>query len=411
MSINFWKLLSGRALSTIGMSLYNVSLVWFIYHLTKNTFYTGLASFLVLAPMMFQFLAGPLIEHLDKKKLLWMTELGQVISVIAAYLLFTTLWHSIGSLLLLTPVVAVLSMFSNPAEMSLIPEFVNEDHYAAANTLMNVTYQTFTIIFTSLSGLLILFLSPLSIYLLSIFFNICSILIFFQINRNKSQQNLPSEHPYSLTNNLSSYWNNLTSGFQIVRHSFIVQFLPATIVANLTFGMLNATLPAYASWRGGPQWYGFYQSAETIGILIGSALAPALKKFPLGYLVILGFLMGGCSWLVSFFTSINSLSLILYAVSLIPTGMTNILFVAALQKAVSQKYLAQIYTIMISAGGCAMPLGSLIGGQLAQSAGLAPIFISIGASFVFVSLYWLIVPTLRRMPETNQLGSGQYTIQ
>jgi MFS family permease len=410
MSINFWKLLSGRALSTIGMSLYNVSLIWYIYHLTQNTFYTGLVGFLALAPMMFQFLVGPLVDRMNKKRLLWTTELGQIISVVITYFMFTVFWHSAIALIVLTPVVAVLGMFSNPAEMSLIPEFVQKGQYASANALMNVSYQAFSIIFTSLAGILIVFISPLTLYLLSILFNGCSIVCFLLIKRTMKTQKEPDKST-DLKKNLNEYWNNLTSGLKMVCSSFIIQFIPATVIANLVFGMLNATLPAYAAGRGGAQWYGFYQSAETIGILIGAATAPLFKKLSLGKLIIYGFFLSGITWLISYFTSFNSLSLILYAASLIPTGMTNILFVSALQKAVPQNHLAQIYTIMISAGGCAMPLGSLFGGQIAHLWGVGPIFISIGASFLFVSLYWLALPILRRMPEPDQLGIGAYTLE
>lgn len=410
MSVNFWKLLAGRSLSTIGMSLYTVSLIWYIYHLTQNTFYTGLVGFLALAPMMFQFLIGPLVDRMNKKRLLWTTELGQIVSVVLTYVMFTTFWHSAAALIVLTPIVAVLGMFSNPAEMSLIPEFVQEGQYASANALMNVSYQAFSIIFTSLAGILIIFISPLTLYLLSIFFNGCSIICFVLIKRTMRIQKEPDKLT-NLKENINEYWENLTSGLKMVCRSFIIQFIPATVIANLVFGMLNATLPAYAAERGGAQWYGFYQSAEAIGILIGAAAAPLFKKFSLGKLVIFGFFVSGITWLLSYFTSLNSLSLILYATSLIPIGMQNILFVSALQRAVPQTHLAQIYTIIISAGGCAMPLGSLFGGQIAHLWGVGPIFISIGTIFLLVSLYWLTLPILRRMPEPDELGTGAYALE
>lgn len=209
---------------------------------------------------------------------------------------------------------------------------------------------------------------------------------------------------------MKEYWKSLTGGILIFRKSFLSKFLPATIIANLVFGMLNAILPAYASARGGSQWYGFYQSAETIGIMVGAALAPLLKNIPLGKLTIGGFLFCGTTWLISFFSANNYLSILLYAVSLLATGVTNILFVSALQKAVPKEHLAQIYTILMSFGGCAMPLGSLAGGQIAHLWGVAPVFISIGLSFLFVSLYWTFQRILRYMPAAEQLGTGEYTI-
>ncbi|MDF2910265.1 MAG: major facilitator superfamily, partial [Sporolactobacillus laevolacticus] len=91
-------------------------------------------------------------------------------------------------------------------------------------------------------------------------------------------------------------------------------------------------------------------------------------------------------------------------------GVTNILFVSAMQKAVPQERLAQIYTILISFGGCAMPLGSLSGGQIAHLFGNTPIFLSVGVAFLFVSICWLSSKILRQIPATEHVGCGNYTI-
>jgi MFS family permease len=411
MSTEFWKLLSGHTFSTTGNCFYNVSLIWIIYHLTGNTFYTGLTGFLVLMPMMMQFLVGPLIEKFNKKKLLILTEAGQIITVITAFSLYNTIWHNVWALIFLTPIVAILSMFSNPAEMTLIPSFVNEEKYSAANSLMNVTYQTLSIISTSVVGVLLGFLNPLTLYIFSAVFNLCGAICFFTIHL-KTGENMKEDLPEKtgLLYELRIYRQSLIKGLNIVRSSFISSFIPATIIANLVLGMLNAVLPAYASDRGGSQWYGFYQSAETIGILVGSALAPALKNIPLGKLTINCFFFSSVAWIYSYFTANNTLSLILYAASLVAIGVTNILFVSAMQKAVPQEHLAQIYTILISFGGCAMPLGSLSGGQIAHLFGNTPIFLSVGVAFLFVSICWLSSKILRQIPATEHVGCGNYTI-
>lgn len=412
MSFNFWKLLSGRILSNIGDSFYNVSLIWLIYHITGNTFYTGLTGFLVLAPMMLQFLIGPLIERYNKKFLLIITESGQFITVAAAFILYQTVWPNVGALIFLTPVVAILTMFSNPAEMTLIPQFVRENKLAAANSLMNVTYQTLQIIFTSLVGVLLVFINPLLLYILSILFNAGSAICFSLIHLTaaKTFKHEKNSAVKGLAASFKNYIQTLTGGIQMVRKTFIAKLLPATIVANLVFGMLSAVLPAYASLRGGSQWFGFFQSSETAGLLAGAALAPLLKKIPLGRITIFGFMFSGLTWLTSFFSGNNLFSVILYAASFIAIGVTNILFISAIQRAVPQQSLAQIYTIIVSFGSCMTPVGSLAGGQIAQFWSVRPIFLSVGIALLLVSAYWSGQTLLRRMPPAEQLGNGIYSI-
>ncbi|WP_010631079.1 MFS transporter [Sporolactobacillus vineae] len=412
MSVNFWKLLSGRILSNIGDCFYNVSLIWLIYHLTGNTFYTGLTGFLVLAPMILQFLVGPLIEKFNKKLLLIATEAGQLVTVLAAFVLYETVWHHVGALIFLTPVVAFLTLFSNPAEMTLIPQFVDKNKLAAANSLMNVTYQTLQIVFTSLVGVLLIFISPLFLYIFSVLFNAGSALCFslIRLRSNKTPVTEQADSAAGLVSGFKNYRRSLAEGFQTVSQTFIGRLLPATVVANLVLGTLTAVLPAYASSRGGSQWFGFFQSAETAGLLAGAAMAPIMKNIPLGRMTIFGFTVSGLAWLVSFFSANNALSVLLYAFSFVPIGVTNILFVSAIQRAVPQQKLAQIYTIIVSIGAGMTPVGSLAGGELARIWSLTPVFISIGVTFLFVSAYWFGDALLRKMPPAEQLGTGNYTI-
>ncbi|RYL92823.1 MFS transporter [Sporolactobacillus sp. THM19-2] len=410
MTLNFWKLLSGRIFSNVGDCFFNVSLIWLIYHITGNTFYTGITGFLVLTPMMLQFLAGPLIEKFDKKKLLIATEAGQIMTVIAAFSLYTTVWHHVLAFIVFTPVVAILSLFSNPAEMTLIPRFVASQKLSSANALMNITYQTLQIVFTALVGAMLIFFNPLHLYLFSVLFNVCSAACFFLIRMDPRVIRHEDSDKKTLKDMLSDYTRSLVSGFTSVRQSFISRFIPATMICNMLFGMLNAVLPAYAEGCGGAQWFGFYQSAETLGMLAGAALAPVLKNIPLGKLTAGSFFISGIVWLFSYFTGNTIISLALYAASFPAIGVTNILFVTAIQRAVPGDQLAQVYTIIISAGSCAMPLGSLAGGQIAYLWGVTPAFTGLGLSFLFLSIYWFSQKILRHMPPADQLGTGAYTI-
>jgi Bacterial protein of unknown function (DUF894). len=412
MSTNFWKLLSGRAFSNIGVCFYNVSLIWLIYHITGNTFYTGLTGFLVFAPQMFQFLVGPIIETFDKKLLLILTEAGQLITVVAASILYSTVWQNVWALIFLTPVAAILTLFSNPAEMTLIPQFVDKNKLAAANSLMNVTYQTLQIVFTSLVGVLLVFINPLFLYIFSVLFNAGSALCFslIRLRSDKTQATEQDDSTGGLASGFRNYRRSLAEGFQIVHQTFLGRLLPATIIANLVLGTLIAVLPAYASSRGGSQWFGFFQSAETAGLLAGAAMAPIVKNIPLGRITVFGFMVSGLAWLVSFFSAYNALSISLYALSFFPIGVTNILFVSAIQRAVPEQKLAQIYTIIVSIGAGMTPIGSLAGGELGRIWSLTPVFISIGITFLFVSAYWFGDALLRKMPPAEQLGTGNYTV-
>lgn len=69
-SKNIRNLFLGRLVSVSGDSLYEVAVIWYVFELSQNALYTGVAAAIVMIPKCFNFLLGPLIEEMNKTKIL-----------------------------------------------------------------------------------------------------------------------------------------------------------------------------------------------------------------------------------------------------------------------------------------------------------------------------------------------------
>ncbi|RKO61895.1 MFS transporter [Caldibacillus debilis] len=401
---NFAYLVSGRIFTNIGDSLYAVASMWLIYDLTQNSFYTGLGGFLTMAPLILQFFIGPLIKQERYKSILIYTQMIQAI-----LLLVIPLAHFLGVLsvwlvLIINPIASIIQQFVYPTHAAILPTIVEEKYLTKANSIMNATYQLLDVILLGISGTIIALIGTVFVYMLGSVTFFIAMLLFFYIKIPKTDlEEKDFERDFSLKDKWENYKADLKKGYQFIKGSLIPKFLLASILANFIIGAVSAILPEYAVYRGGSDIYGWYLAAMSFGLLMGSTISSFFSQFPLGKVTIIGFFCSGLSWFLAGITNIHSLSVILFGGSYVAIGITNVLFLSSLQKIVPSDLLGRVFSFIVGAISIAAPLGSLTGGTMAPFIGSWIIFIFGSIAMVFVSIYWLVIPTLRNLPITDAL--------
>ncbi|WP_414049168.1 MFS transporter [Macrococcus animalis] len=164
--------------------------------------------------------------------------------------------------------------------------------------------------------------------------------------------------------------------------------LPA-MIANFTGSMTNAILPAFTFSRGGDYAYGYYLTASVIFALMGSIITPKFKDIDINKILMVSpFISGICMILTAVFSNYYA-SVFIYGLSILPIMVLNISMFTYIQKMVDNKVLARVGTIMNALCMLAMPVGSLLGGIVAQQFGVdIPIYIS---GFGFMSLTFVFI--------------------
>lgn len=401
---NFLLLITGRVFTNIGDSLYAVASMWLIYDLTQNSFYTGLGGFLTMAPVLLQFFIGPVIKQNRYKSILVYSQAFQAIILLLIPIAYFCGFLSVWMVLIINPIASIIQQFVYPTQAAILPSIVKKSLLTKANSIMTVTYQILDIILMGISGLIIAAIGAVSVYMLDSITFFIAMLLFCYLKLPKVEfEDENTENKFSINVKWKNYKTELKEGYRFIRGSFIPKFLFAAILANFVIGSIYAILPEYATSRGGSNIYGFYLGAMSSGLLIGSILSVIFNRFPLGKVTVIGFFCSGVSWIFAGITDMDSLSVILYGGSYIAIGVTNVLFLSSLQRVVPENFLGTVLSFVAGATSLASPLGSLFGGIIASLVGSEIIFISGGFATMFVSIYWLIIPTLRNLPQTNDL--------
>ncbi|MCO7174757.1 MFS transporter [Sporolactobacillus kofuensis] len=397
---NFMILFIGRLITNIGDSMYYIAAMWLVYKLGGSAFYSGLAGFLTMLPQALQFICGPMIDRSSIRKLLINTQLIQalLLSIIPIAYRFHVL--SISLILIIMPLAAFLNQFSFPAENALIPRILPRDQRVSANSLMSVAVQGTDAAFNAISGVLVALVGAMALYTADIITFLITALLFAALQ-------LPENHVEKANQSLGAqtkrYFIDLKEGFQLVLHSLLGKILVAGAITNFAFGAMMASLPAYADSLGGAKTYGFLLAGMSIGVLVGAAIAGLFERFAFGHLMVISYAAGFIFWIGSALIPIFILKIVLFAMSMVPIGLNNVLSFAMMQNVIPEKLLARSVSVMASISSCIMPLGSLLGGSLAALFGPQLIFTLTSVSLLFIAVYVSLVPILRRIPSVHNV--------
>jgi MFS family permease len=140
----------------VGFQMRQVTNLWLIYDITKSPLSLGLLGVFQFAPMLLLvFVGGSIADIVDRRKLLILTQLGNLVfAVMLAVLTLTDniqVWHIYAT----TLVVAAINSFEGPARMAMLPRLVPRHYLMNAITLNQAARHGSLLFGPALAGLLI----------------------------------------------------------------------------------------------------------------------------------------------------------------------------------------------------------------------------------------------------------------
>ncbi|GAB6926950.1 MFS transporter [Paenibacillus sp. JCM 10914] len=412
---NFLLLFIGRILTNVGDSLYAVAAMWLVYDLGGSTLYTGIAGFLSILPRIIQILSGPMIDRVPLKGLLVNTQLIQAIMLLIVPISHYFGFLSVGLVLTITPILTTLNMWVYPAQMTALPRIVEKRQLTQGNSLFSLANQGIDVACNAISGVLIVVLGAVSLYLWNSAGFFIGALLFAQLkishNQNKNSDNnekKTSKKPIFRSKNMQAsmkkYGADIKEGMRYMFATPLARIQIGIIVINAAGGATFTVMPAFADSLGGASVYGMLLMASACGSLLGALLTPYLKleRLPLGHLFIGAFILSGTAWGLSVFTPWTWLVVLVYGLAWFPGGVTNVIIISVIQKAIPQKRLGTVLAAANGISGIAMPLGSLIGGILGVVFTGATVIAACGATVLGVGLFWMIDSVTRSLPSPEE---------
>jgi MFS family permease len=420
----FRRLFLGRLITNAGDSAYAVAAMWLAFELGGSSFYTGLAGFLTMFPQTLQFLAGPLVDRWQLRRILVATQIAEGLLVLCVPVAYVMGWLSVWVVLVVMPLLSLVNQFVYPAQQAALPRVVEKDDLVEANSAFSFAYQGVDFAFTALGGIVVAMVGAIALYVLDSVTFLAATLVFLGVrippaeteseseSESETEPETDGESGTGQTDGLSAtigeYRTQLRDGIEYVRGSVLVWVLVGSLVVNATIGSTLAVLPAYAQANGGSDAYGFLLATVVGGMLVGSLAATPLKRFSLAKLSIGGFVFSGITWLAAVLIGWFPATMTLFFLAWIPVGATNVIFAAMIQSVVPEDLMGRVSSVLSSASVGAMPLGSLLGGIGGDALGTTPVMTTAGFGFLCIAFCWLAHPLLRDIAKADELDAEKH---
>ena len=154
-NFNFLKLWGAQVASQIAANLLNFALIIRVYELAQGTRYANIAvSLLIISfgipSIFFAVFAGAYIDHLDRKKVLVVSNILRAILVLL--FLIGPLEHYLLAVYILIFIISTITQFFIPAEGAALPNVVKKSDLVPANSLFIFTIYASFLLGYSLAG-------------------------------------------------------------------------------------------------------------------------------------------------------------------------------------------------------------------------------------------------------------------
>ncbi|MFB6155969.1 MAG: MFS transporter [Haloferacaceae archaeon] len=404
---NFLRFFFGRFVSNAGDSLYTVAVLWLVFDLSGSTVLTGVANSLLLLPFLLQAVAGPLVDRFPVKPLLVGSQVvqGAVVLVLPAAALTGNL--TVELVLAVVPVLSVTTLVASPVRATLVPRIVADEQLPQGNSALATVTLGLDMIFDALGGVFIAVFGATALFLLdSLTFAIAALLF---VAMTIPALNGGSSRPERST--AAAYVADIREGVDVLRGTAFVDMVLTSAAFNFAVGVTLAVLPAFGEQLGGPAVYGLLLGALGVGRLSGSVFASYLDGVAYGRLMAVAYLLSALLWLGAVYAPSPALTVGLFGLAWISAGVDGVLVETLNQKVFPSDVLGRVSSIKGTASTATLPVGSLVGGYVAELLGTTTTMGLAAFGFGFAGVYFALRPSLRGLPATSEAQPEHFGVR
>lgn len=358
---NFRLFYVGQGLSLVGTWMRRTALGWLVYMITGSMSLLGVVMALTMLPMfVFSPFAGSLADHMDKRRLIILT---QVVATISSGLLALLIWTDmveIWHVMVLAVLGGTAFAFEVPTRQAFVVEMVGRRHLQNAIALNSALVNGARVIGPALAGILMGWVGIAFCFLLDALSYVVVIFTLLALRLPKHEKIVPS----------GSQWQLLAEGAREVLRNRPVRLVLSLLFVTGVFGWSFQTLmPAIAQdvLHLTAEQYGALMALFGVGAICGALFTASRQDFSdrrrqlfAGvWLMVAGVLIVSGSW--SFWSMVPGLLL---------AGFGGILFVATgntvVQLNVEDRIRGRVMGIWALAFGGSLPIGSVLAGTVAD---------------------------------------------
>ena len=353
----FFRLLFIRLVMNLADSIFYITVLWYVNDHYSSSFFLGIFMALIALPDLLLIFWGPLIDRINPKKVLLLSIVIQMFSIMMVLILKNQLNFFVLLILVFLSVMA--SSVSYIIEDILIPQIVDYNKIVLANSIFSLSYKALDAIFNALTsflqtifGMFVLFKLNLGIFAAALL-----LVCFFKWNW-QTEKTLPSF-------DFKTYKTELKEGMYFIKKSPLLASTTIVLfIINFFYAIQLVALPIFSKlYFDGAIFYGLVLTINGFGGMIGNALTPILVKYLKPYQLISAFIsLNAISWIVAIWVRNYVLTLVLLFIAYLTSGIYNVIFASLYQQIPPSHLLGRVNATVDSLITLGMPLGSLIGG-------------------------------------------------
>jgi MFS family permease len=398
---NFLKLWIGQTISVFGSSITGLAIpltAAIALHATPAQMgilgAAGTAPFLLIG-----LFAGAWVDRMRRRPILILSDIGRalLLGIIPLAALLGALRMEV--LYVVEFLVGVMTVFFEVAYQSYLPNLVSREHLVEGNSKMEISRSTAQIAGPGLAGLLIEYVTaPIAIIVDALSFLVSA------LSLGLIPDTEPAPTPKAQGSNI---WSDIAEGLRLVLGNRMLRSIAAcTATTNLCMGMSGAVLVLFATntLKLSPAEQGLIFSLGAPGTLLGALIAARTAKYlGLGQTIIGAALLGGLGGLMVPLAGLlpEAGTAFLIASQLIIGAsfvIYNINQVSLRQAITPDRLLGRMNASIRFIVWGILPIGSLIGGALGETAGIFPTLV-ISSVGLLLSFLWVLFSPVRSLRE------------
>ncbi|WJE55699.1 MFS transporter (plasmid) [Bacillus cereus] len=380
----------GLLISRIGDSLYTFALPWIAYELTgsavimSSLFATGVLPIVLFGPIV-----GVLVDRWDRRKLMWIADLGCIVLVafipILHILGLLQLWH----LYVVSFILAILSMLFDVATLTVIPHIAGQS-LTRANSAYQMVNQIASLAGPALAGIIIAIIggfNALWINVLSFVATLIAVLLLPKMEKNKSID--------KAGNLLRNIGNEMKEGFKwLINDRLNLALSLQAMVGNFGASAILGALMYYllSTLHLSTEQSGFNYTLIGVGGLLGSIIVvPLEQRFRRGILIPILLGIGAIGLTYAIWSKSWLAPGIAFGIAMTCNIAWNTIVASVRQETVPTNMQGRVLGFSRVLTRLAMPLGALVGGVISDFNPVA-IFILASATKMIEVIIALISP-------------------
>lgn len=382
----YLKIILANLINRFGDSVDAIAFTWLVYVITKSAAWSAVVFAINQLPsVLIQPFAGALVEGMDKKKLMVVTDLIRGVTTAGLAVLYVAGCLEPWMLLAFTWIDSSAEAFRLPAGLSITPKILEEKYYAYGSSLNSALSAIVQLIGLGMAGVIIGVWgigAAIAIDGISFFGSAC-ILGLLKLKESGPEK---SARPEKKKLPIKEYTSTLKEGISYLKGQPVIRnFCLLCVLINAAIVPLNSLQsPLIQEVLGqGSELLGIFSFALMAGMGAGSFLYPYIshRLSVRAQFVGMGILTGAGMYSYTLGRGFQSHVTAIYALTIVVSlvlGMSVSILMSALNvqfmKTVKPEYLARVGAIFSAGASAATPAASLLVSRLTSFFTVSQIF-------------------------------------